>query len=427
MKRMRDEALALLNWTQLKAGRFPGRYDSLVKEIVQNLPQPSGAPGLTFYVLQALQTLLPRYGTFEPSNEARHASISTNPVTEDMASRIALAFFKSKAEAPPPVLGDFQKKQMRYAQAVIDRLSTKAELTWSDKYNRDKALSTLIALDDRLETTLDLFMAQNADLVHTFAYDAVDSFLALPESHLQPLLNASVQLVLQPVDATTYKPIADDIHMDLESDMLKDFGSRYGRPAAEQDVQSLVTSFCADLVDPGRVVLSPCSTVYFENMPVVKPALLLEAARVIKRQQGMEVFTEYEIISAMGVKLVKATSEAVSKISMEDLRIMGIVAKQTEPLEWTNVNALAFHRSASRYEVLKGAVPTSDGRVAPRLRVFAVLLTDNARGKYNVAVRDGATADIEVPARAGKNIKIEAHVTILRGGRNAGMGEDVMP
>ena len=434
MKRARDAAWSLVNQASLNAGRFPKDYARLVNDIVERLPKPRGTPSLEFYALQQLHALLEGADpstVFEPSNEARYASVSPKSVTKDMASRIALAFFKSKAEAPPPVLSDFDEPRRQRAQALLDRLSTKTpeELTWGDKYDKDTALSTLRELDDRTGTTADLFAEEHADLVRTFVNEAVDSFLLLPDSASRPLLNATVQLVLQPVDATTYNPIADAKHMDGEFDFSKTGGTRYGRPASEQDVSSLVMSFCADLVSSGEVALSPCSTVYFKNAPIVKLELLVEAARAIQRQPEMSVKTEYEIISEMGNALIRATSSALEERSEQDLQRMGIVGSAVNMLYWTNANSLAFHRSALRDEVLAGAVRTTEGRAMPRMRAFAILLTDNPSGDDRQAVTSGMTNVIKLPniIRGGRQIKVSASVTVLRGGQNAGMGEDMMP
>ena len=316
---------------------------------------------------------------------------------------------------------------------MIDRVSTKApeKRTRDEKFDMILALEELEELDDRTKTTADLFVQQNPELIRKFAYDAVDSFLQLPGSDLRPLLNASVQLILQYVDAPKYEPIIDVKHMDGERDFSKQGGSRYGRPAAEQDVQSIVTSFCADLVSTGQIALSPCSTVYFENAPVVKPELLVDAARKVQQHPGMSVMTEYEIISAMGSALEIATSSALEERSERDLWQMGIVANTVNMLEWTNANALAFHRSALRDEVLAGAVPTANGGVAPRMRAFAIVLTDNPTGNkdHSIAINAPGTKYIKLPniTRMGRNIKVDAFVTVLKGGPGAGMGEDAMP
>jgi uncharacterized protein YaaR (DUF327 family) len=432
-KRVFDEFMGIVNKTSLDyLGRFPEKYTLLVINIVKNLPQLSGGTkqkDLDYYALEQLNALLKRSDpskVFKPSKEGRYASISPEPVTEKMASQIALAFFKSKAEAPANVLSADEKETEKNAQKVVDMLRKKQDkLSFEEEQEMEKKLFKLELLYDNSETIEQLFVKEHKNLVVEFASKAIDSFLSLQDSKSRPLLNADVDIVLQSVDANSYNPIAEAIHMDPEVDMAKSRGSRYGRPAAEQDIQSLITSFCADLVGPDEVALSACSTVYFDNVPIVEPELLVEAALEIKSKQGMGIYTEYEIISSMGDKLANATRYALSDHSEEDLRMMGIVAKKTNMLEWTNANALAFHRSARRDEVLAGAVSMLDGRlVAPRMRAFAHVFTDT-----NPHAPKLTETTIELPniTHMSREIKARAYVYVMWGGQRAGMGEDVMP
>lgn len=432
VKRVRDEVVSIVNRAQLKLGRFSMDYELLVKDIIAGVDTPTGEPGLQFFALQELQKLLSGslpHLVFEPSNEARYMSVSDTRVTDEMASRIALAFFESKTEAPPPAPASssvsYDAWRRSQAQAVVDRLSTKApeELTPLDKMELKDALKYLAkVVVDNSENISAWFVRNNYDLIRTFAYNAVDSFLRLPNSKSRPLLNASVQIVLQFVDGEKYEPLADFIHMDGEQDFSKN-GSRYGRPAAEQDVSSLVTSFCADLVSPGQIALNACSTVYFANTPVVNPELLVDAARKVQKYPGMGVHTEYEIISVMGIALDAATSNALKKRSEDELFKIGIVPHAVNMLEWSNANALAFHRSALRDEVLAGAVAAADGGVAPRMRAFAILRTDIREEAID------AIDTIRLPnlIRMDREVEVRAVVTVLKGGRGAGMGEDAMP
>jgi len=431
VKRVRDEVVSIVNQAKLKLGRFSRDYELLVKDIIAGVDTPMGEPGLQFFALKELQKLLSGslpHLVFEPSNEARYMSVSDTPVTDEMASRIALAFFKSKTEAPPAhasSLVSYGAWKRSQAQAVVDRVSTKApeERTPLEKMELKDALKYLEkVVVDNSENILAWFVGNNYDLIRTFAYNAVDSFLRLPNSMSRPLLNASVQIVLQFVDGEKYEPLADFIHMDGEQDFSKN-GSRYGLPAAEQDVSSLVTSFCADLVSPGQIALNACSTVYFANTPVVNPELLVDAARKVQEYPGMGVHTEYEIISVMGTALGDATANALKKRSEDELFKIGIVPHAVKMLEWSNANALAFHRSALRDEVLAGAVPAADGGVAPRMRAFAILRTDIGEAAIS------AIDTIRLPnlIRMDREIEVRAVVTVLKGGRGAGMGEDAMP
>jgi len=438
IKRARDEMLSLLNAASLKLGRLSKEYQHLVNDIVDNLGRPLMFLDLNHYVLHQLRALLKGQdpvSVFVPSYEARYASSPAQGIDPDMAKRIALAFFKSRTEAPPVELSESQQRRKFEANDVIDRLkkySPDLLATWerqalSEARKKLEALNEELNEADRTASIVKHFAEQNADLVGTFVNAAVDSFLSLPSSASQPLLRASVQLVLQGVDPSTYNPIADEIHMDTETDLLRPNGNRYGRPASEQDVSSLVASFCADLVQPERVTLSGCGTVYFDGMPIVRPDLLSEAARAVQQKPFMQTYTEYEIISSMGEKLAVATSKALKRWTEDELRKIGIVARRSKMLEWTNVNALAFHRSARRDEVLAGAVPVVDGRAAPRMRAFAIVMTDTQKDDGK-ALYFGEHQDIKLPSitRRGRQIELEVAVTVLPGGQGASMGEDVM-
>ena len=468
-KRIRDELQSLFNSASLKIGRQSKEYQGLVNEIAEDFQKRRPPVGrrkggygterifdLQDHVLQELQTLFKEQASvtaaFVPSYESRGAVSPSKGIDPRLAKQIALAFFESSDNAPQE-MRTLSKREEEWELRDIEEIKRlKAKLQAAaereepatlreqvqDKFrikDLEKAVARRRRPVDRALSIVKYFATQNAGLVRQFVHDTVDSFLSLPSSASQPLVRAAVQLVLQPVDASTYNPIAEDIHMDLEIDMFHG-GSRYGRPASEQDVSSLVASFCADLVADldktvdktvdQQVALSGCGTVYFDGMPVVKPELLVEAARAIQMRPGMEMYTEYEIISSMGEELVRATSRALQSRTNDELRKIGIVSKTAPMLKWSNVNALAFHRSATRDEVLAGAVRTGEGRTAPRMRAFAILFTDTYPDTS--AVRgDWWTVPLEPIIRGGRSIQLEATVSVLAGGRGAGMGEDAMP
>tara|TARA_B100000575_G_scaffold252984_1_gene221320 strand:- start:550 stop:2022 length:1473 start_codon:yes stop_codon:yes gene_type:complete len=469
-KRIRDELQSLFNSAFLKVGRLPREYKKLVKDIAEDFqkrPPPVGFKKRGFderifnledYALQELQTLFKEQAlvaaAFVPSYESRDAVSPSEGIDTQLAEQIALAFFESSDKAPQEVRTLSEGEQQSELEDIeaINRLKAKQQAAAERQEPatvREQAQDGYIAFQlkqleqrvaarrappDRNVSIAKYFATQNADLVLQLAHGAVDSFLSLPSSASQPFIRAAVQLVLQPVDASTYNPIADEIHMDDESDIFKARGSRYGRPASEQDISSLVASFCADLVAAPdqkvdqQIALSGCGTVYFDGMPVVKPELLADAARAIQMRPGMGMYTEYEIISEMGQQLVLATGRALRSRTEDELQTMGIVSKTAAMLKWSNVNALAFHRSAKRDEVLAGAVRTADGRAAPRMRAFAILLTDDTPGD-GTAVASGASQKValEPITRGGRSIQLEATVTVLAGGAGASMGEDAMP
>ena len=469
-KRIRDELQSLFNSASLKVGRRPKEYQRLVNDIAEVFQKRRPPYGRGFgaerifdledYALQELQTLFKEQAlvasAFVPSYESRDAVSPSKGIDARLAKQIALAFFESSDNAPLEVrtLSESEQNSERKDIEKINQLKAKQQAAAERKEPAtvreriedgyiaeslkrvEQRVARRRAPPDRSASIVNYFAAQNADLVRQLAHGAVDSFLSLPSSASQPLLRAAVQLVLQPVDASTYNPIADEIHMDNEIDMFKAVGTRYGRSASEQDVSSLVASFCANLVAAPdqqqqvdqQVALSGCGTVYFDGMPVVKPELLADAARAIQKQPGMGIYTEYEIISKMGNQLVIATVDALQKRTQDELQTMGIVSKTVAMLKWSNVNSLAFHRSARRDEVLAGAVRAADGRAAPRMRAFAILLVDN-RPDDGTAVAGGASQQValEPITREGRSIQVEATVTVLDGGAGASMGEDAMP
>jgi len=480
-KRIRDELWSLLNSASLKVGRRPKEFQRLVNDIAKDFQKrlpPVGRKGPGFgaerifnlddYVLQELQTLFKEQAlvasAFTAFYGSRDAESPSKGIDARLAEQIALAFFQSSDNASRAVRTLSEQEQQSELEDIeaINRLKAKKQAAADDYLagpktvlkhgilvtmpqvrffdyeirqlkQLEKRVAQRRAPPDRASLTASYFAAQNAGLVRQLAHGAVDSFLSLPSSASQPLLRAAVQLVLQPVDASTYNPITDVIHMDAERDMFKAGGARYGRPTSEQDVSSLVASFCADLVaapdqQQQQIALSGCGTVYFDGIPVVKPELLADAARAIQMRPGMGIYTEYEIISKMGHELVFATGRALQRRTEDELQMMGIVSKSAAMLKWSNVNALAFHRSATRDEVLAGAVGTADGSAAPRMRAFAIVFADNTPGE-GIAVGDGALQRValEPITRGGRLIQLEATVTVLAGGAGASMGEDAMP
>lgn len=201
--------------------------------------------------------------------------------------------------------------------------------------------------------------------------------------------------------------------------MLHD-GVRYGRPASEQDVQSMVASFCADDLGP-QVTLTGCGTTYYDGLPIVDPALLQDAADRIRTELTNDAFTPYEILSQLGSLLSSASTDALGKQSAEELQTMGITSKSTNALEWSNVNAVTFHSSPSHEQVL--ANPTlRNGRSVPRMRAFAILEVDTESDescpKESICWRLDDVTDAQ-----GRPIEVMVEVDVLdgsgRGGKEA--------
>ena len=209
----------ILRSQALRSGFKTVKYKQLIQEIIddiKNIILPD-TPSVESIAVKELQKRLQEspIGAFSPSYESQHVSIPKNGIDSEIAKRIAAGFFQSNKYASE--LGKIQNVPV----VIVEH-----------------------------------FVQNNYDLIKTFAYAAVGSFMSLPSSSSQPLLRASVQLVMQIVDQSSYYPIVDNIHMDYELDMLHPRGNRYGRPASEQDVSSLVATFCADQQEHGRIVLS---------------------------------------------------------------------------------------------------------------------------------------------------------------------------
>ena len=290
---------------------------------------------------------------FVPSYESKFASIPDNGIDPEVAKQLTVAYFNAKDSAPLKPLGSMDQKMLKEYQHVSD---VKA-----------------------------IFKDANAGILYKFARDAVNSFLSLPGTDQQPLLRVHVSLVLQELDTSdisNYKPIVKFIHTDNETDLLRN-GMRYGRPASEQDVTSLVSSFCANLTTSKdgtkEALLDECGTVYFDGVPVVAPSVMVGLVEAIKeRYPPAAYFTDYELISALGSVFAQATTTVLARYSENALESMGIVSTKTPPLKWSNVNALAFHRSAILEEVKANAILKPDGTYMPRLRVFAIFVSDPA-------------------------------------------------
>ena len=130
----------------------------------------------------------------------------------------------------------------------------------------------------------------------------------------------NITMVLQKVSAN-YNPIAEPRHMDNEFDMFVG-GNRYGRPASEQDVSSLVTSYCADQLPTGRIALSGCGTVYYQNMPVFNHEEILRMVDNIREKSAFFDPTPREVYDKIAFILSEATSAALKAYSDEELSEM---------------------------------------------------------------------------------------------------------
>lgn len=466
MKRVLDAARGALYPPLLKLGRLSSEYEALLEVIARPL-RDSVAPSnpnhsthnaasqdleevrkaaersLKFHAERQLRQLLQGVALeriFVPSYERAGATIAATGIAPEIAERISVGFFQSQTA----VLANLQEQRNEDAAAnpPDDHRLSRAEnaplprhrQSGSEKMRQQRAARTrnvrqYIEKDElrtkKAKALLDHFVQHNRDVLVTFARDAVASYLSLPSAASEPAMRLNVDLVLQGVDALNYEPIADVIHMDNEVGKFQS-GDRYGRPAAEQHLSSLVASFCADSVTPNRATLTGCGTVIYAGVPVIAPERLLRVVELVKQQPGMDFFTDYEILSRLGDLMQAPTTEALSKFTDDQLQRMGIVATATPPLQWSNQNSVSHHRSPRREEVLAKLTFVS-GHAAPRVRAFAAVVVD-PDPQFKITSRNRASVTVEnVTDSKGRRIAVDLNVAILSGFSGAGMGEDALP
>ena len=149
-------------------------------------------------------------------------------------------------------------------------------------------------------------------------------------------------------------------------------------------------------------------------MPVVTPDVMMGLVEAIKeRYPPSAYFTEYELISTLGSVFSQATTDVLGEYSEKALGSMGIVSTQSPPLQWSNVNALAFHRSALLDEVKANAIRKPDGTYMPRLRVFSIMVSDPGPDGIGRG-HDGKEIEIpDVVDGTGRPMKTTVDVTIF--------------
>lgn len=327
---------------------------------------------------------------FEPSYQARYRTSPEKGIGVNVAEQLTMGYFEAKEAAPFATIS--QREQMRFEeykawQLAYENGTQEFRNKWSsfEKERRTDFIARIVksASQKDSEASRRIFVRDNADTIDRLVRDAVNSFLSIPGNEQAPLLSAFIRIQVQELNTLNiddYRPIAAPLHMDNETDRFRD-GTRYGRPASEQEVQSLVASFCANLVPSidgtKKAVLDSCGTVYFDAVPVVKFDVMLGLVEAMKNKYPqVAINTDYEIISELGAIFSDATTEALSNYSEIELKEMGISSTQAERLKWSNVNALTFHRSASIDEVKANSIRNSDGSYMPRLRVFSVFFAN---------------------------------------------------
>ena len=391
-----------LNSTRLRLGSYSEDYLQLMSKIKNVLVLEQGErfrSSTSYDTLQkATRKVIVDYLSsddiskfFAPSYESKNKSLPKKMIDPEVARQLTIGFFEAKEITGNKTLSDYEQDRLKKAQQFKAENPTR---TATNGYELRK--SQMIIDDAELKTsTKDIkawasnFKSANDELLKRFARDAIESFFMLPDAKERPLLNIVVTLTIQEVDPLVgYNPIVKIIHTDSEFDLFKD-GQRYGRPAHEQDVSSIVSSFCSNLYvsenGTKQAILDRCGTVYFDGIPYVTSDAMENLVERLKSEfpSVTRSATEYELISALGSVISSATTSALETYSEEQLKDMGIVAKESAMLQWTNVNALTFHRSALLDEVYANALPRQDGTYFPRMRAFCVVL-----GDFDVATLD---------------------------------------
>ena len=431
------------------------RYYDLIEEIVKEVKKSK-----TFYYemsgsiertaeeeLKQVVSSAPAYSLFSRSREASNASYSGLPLSVDLAKRIASAFINGKrlTDEDRGRLREMVNVRIREVQKKIEEMKEKRQrLREKDHKFAAKAVDRAIkneeekmknmqrhgATEDDYKKInsekLETFIEKYNDLLKEFGKAAARSFLALPSSRERATLNLNITMVLQEVSAD-YNPIAEPRHMDGEFDMFVG-GNRYGRPASEQDVSSVVTSYCADQLPTGRIALSGCGTVYYQNMPVFNHEEILRMVDNIREKSAFFDPTPREVYDKIAFILSEATSAALKAYSDEELSEMGIEKFVAPALVWSNVNALSFHRSATKEEVLAGATPNPRGKPFPRMRMFSLCLSNVPKDELHITKPEARSVSIDdFKTDEGEPIPIVLDVLWAEGKGGAKMGEDVVP
>ena len=428
MKRGLSAARGSWNAQRLKIGSLTSMYQQLLEDIATRVRERARSfaqtPELadTELELEAMEELeklfrRPLGAVFVPQYESQHASISPVGIPPSLAERIAVAFFQARRGAMPKTLNEWDARTFNR----LDRIMREEEARRPGSSVDTQA--QMARLRDNSDEVCATFVAQNKELANELARNAIRAFLALPSSKTQPLRSVNVLISLQAIGhGASYFALNNTLHMDNELDLFRD-GARYGRPASEQDTQSIIASFCADAINPNRAALAGCGTVFYDGIPIVAPALLLQLAKRIQQKPTMTMHTEYEVLAALGRMLQDASVAAFGERSEAQLASMGITSRATNALEWSNVNAVTFHRSPSPEQVLEN--PTLvDGRAAPRMRAFAVMLADDEPRSCS---ESNCWRLAGITDKSGRPMDVIVDVEVRDGSGKTGMGEELMP
>mgnify|MGYP004392622645 FL=1 len=222
-----------------------------------------------------------------------------------------------------------------------------------------------------------------------------------------------IEVRLMHLDSKNYMPgINEDIHMD---DAVGSVGSTYGLTAEDREPYFVITSFCAD--ESANVSPRECGTRLLEGVPIIRPGSI-HAASVALHQNALfqTLCTERELFATLAQICQEATEAALSEFTEDDMQSMGIRFQSSPMLDWTYLNALAYHRSPKKSEVLETA------RTQHGMRGFIALFTKPLNPEFG-AHPNTRVVQTRTPRRHPLTVTVEVGVN------DEGdwtMGEDMM-
>ena len=346
-------SLSKLNMTiaagpyQNKKLKRDGEFTQLVCKITENVQQDQSVPSP--YCFKGEPQLYPSYDfcTWKEKNIERSKLIADQ---DSLVKKHVL-----KALQPDPL-----KIFMPQDTHLDVKISTK---TSNYECTQKLAGALFLSFDDNrtVEQAGNHMITEYKKILSDFAKDAFHCTHNILQDD-QVMNSVELTLALQYIDKD-YNPIVESIHMDNHVGMYEPdcAGTRYGRPAEEQDINSLIMSFCADknLDDTpsndvtANVNLYGCVTVYFGGIPVVKPDALLKIANAVKSEYEKKFFnyTQLEMFDWVASYFNRATRAALESMSDGNIKRMFDVY-HTGCRQWSTANTLAFHRSPGKEEVI---------------------------------------------------------------------------
>lgn len=229
--------------------------------------------------------------------------------------------------------------------------------------------------------------------------NAVQSaFRFFPDDGIVQRLHIEVRLMH--LDSENYMPgINEEIHMD---DAVGSVGSTYGLTAEDREPYFVITSFCAD--ESANVSPRECGTRLLKGVPIIRPGSIHAASVALHEHALFETLcTERELFATLAQLCQEATEAALSKFTEEDMQSMGIRFQSSPMLDWTYLNALTYHRSPKKSEVLETA------RTRHGMRGFIALFKQPLNPEYG-AHPNTRVVQTMTPRRHPLTVTVEVHL-----------------